>query len=376
MYKLREEEFNMTYRDRFSKAVSHQTVDRAPFDFDGTPMSLVLSDKLMYDIAAQLDIRDENPMEAILRTFDIDFRRVGHMPTPYSPLAKTFSPIHNMDVWGVERKLIDTEMQITNAPLKNATIEDLEDFPWPQVSTIDPKEISAIRDQAKRLYEETPYVVSAEHPCYGVLELGCWMCSFDDFLLRLALEPEFVEAFFDHVYNYQRDIIDLYYGAIGDYIHLTTSGDDFGTQNGPFMSPGMFEELIAPYYRKRIALTKAYTNAIFFHHSCGSVYKLIPAMLDAGVEILNPIQPNAKDMEPERLKKSFGDQLTFWGGVDTQHVLPNGSVEDVREHVRQILDVFGNEGGYVFAPAHCLQHDVPAENVIAMFCEAKEYYGS
>lgn len=365
----------MTYRQRFCNAVHHQTVDRAPFDFDGTPMSLVLSDKLLYDIAARLEIRDEKPMEAILQAFDIDFRRVGHMPRPYSPLARSLSPTRYVDVWGIEYSLVGTEWQISNAPLKNATIEDLENFPWPQVSTVDLKEIAAIRDHAKRLYEETPYVVSAEHPCYGILELGCWMCSFDDFLLRLALEPEFVEAFFDRVYTYQRDIIDLYYGAIGDYIHLTTSGDDFGTQNGPFMSPGMFEELIAPWYQKRIALTKEYTKATFFHHTCGSVYKLIPAMLETGVEILNPIQPNAKDMEPELLKRDFGDRLTFWGGVDTQYVLPNGTPADVGRHVHQLLDVFGNEGGYVFAPAHCLQHDVPAENVIAMFQAAKEYYG-
>lgn len=365
----------MTYRERFSNAVNHKPVDRVPFDFDGTPMSLVLSEKLLYDIAARLNIRDEKPMDAILQAFDIDFRRVGHMPQPKSPLARTISPTKFVDVWGIEYSLVGNDWQISKAPLKDATIEDLDNFPWPQVSTIDPKEIAAIRDRAKYLYEETPYVVSAEHPCYGILELGCWMCSFDDFLLNLAMEPEFVESFFDHVYAYQRDIIDLYYSAIGDYIHLTTSGDDFGTQNSPFMSPGMFSEMIAPYYDKRIALTKEYTKATFFHHTCGSVYKLIPRMIQSGVEILNPIQPNAADMEPDRLKAAFGDKLTFWGGVDTQYVLPNGTPSDVEAHVRGLLDIFGKDGGYVFAPAHCLQHDVPAENVIAMYRAAREYFG-
>lgn len=358
----------MTYRERFTAMLHHRPVDRPPYDLDGTPMSLILDEKLRLEIAKLLGIRTEDPTEGILKALDIDFRRIGHMPHATSPLERTISPTHNVDIWGIERRLSGNDWQISSSPLKDASIEDLDRFPWPQVSTVDKREISLIRDRAKRLFEETDYVVSGEHPVFGVMELGCWMCGFDDFLCRLAAEPEFVEAFCARVWEYQRDMIDLYYGAIGPYLHLTTSGDDFGTQTGPFLSPGMFDELIAPWYDKRIALTKQYTSAAFFHHSCGSVFRLIPRLLRSGVEILNPIQPGAREMEPERLRTEFGDRICFWGGIDTQHILPEGSEEDVIRHVRDLRRTFDpSRGGWVLAPAHCLQRDVPARNVIAMY---------
>jgi uroporphyrinogen decarboxylase len=137
----------------------------------------------------------------------------------------------------------------------------------------------------------------------------------------------------------------------------------------------MFETLVKPYYEERIAYTKKFTKARYFHHTCGSVYSLIPHLIGAGVNILNPIQPGARDMEPEKLKKAYGDQLTFWGGIDTQHTLPYGTKEEVKEEVWRILDAMGAErGGYVLAPAHNIQPDVPPENIIALFEAGREYF--
>ena len=364
----------MDRRERFKAAVQHRAVDRPPFDLEGTPMSMIQSPELRRSLARQLGIRDEDPTEGILRAFDIDFRRVGSMPQPQSPLAKSISDRKYVDVWGVERTLVGADWQITASPLRGASVEDLERFPWPQAATIDRAVLAAMREDARRLYEETDYVIVGEHPVFGVMELGCWMCGFDEFLLKMAMEPKFVEAFCRRFYQYQQDVIELYYGALGPYLHVTTSGDDFGTQNGPFLSPAMFDELIAPWYDKRIALTRRATDAFFFHHSCGSVYKLLPRIIESGVEILNPIQPNAADMEPEKLKAAYGSRIAFWGGVDTQHILSAGTPQQVRTHVQTLLKVFGQEGGYIFAPAHNLQWDVPAENVIEMFRAAKEYF--
>ena len=200
------------------------------------------------------------------------------------------------------------------------------------------------------------------------------MCGFDDFLLKMAMDPEFVIAFFDKILAYQKKVIEIYYGAIGEYIHFTTSGDDFGTQTGPFISPAMFDELIKPYYAQRISYTKKFTKAYYFHHTCGSVYSLIPSLIEAGVDILNPIQPNAKDMEPSKLKKDFGSSITFWGGIDTQYLLPNGTTEDVKKEVFNVLNKISHNGGYVLSPAHNIQIDVPAENIIALFEAGKEYF--
>jgi uroporphyrinogen decarboxylase len=264
--------------------------------------------------------------------------------------------------------------EIISSPLKGASIDDLEKYPWPKVENIDMKQIDEFRELAKRLYNETDYVVGADHPVYGIFELGCWMCGFDDFLLKMALDPDFVNRFFEIILDYQKKVIEIYYGAIGKYIHFTTSGDDFGTQSGTFISPAMFEQLIKPYLKQRISYTKTFTNAYYFQHSCGSVFTLIPHLIDAGVEILNPIQPGAKDMEPEKLKKAFGDSITFWGGIDTQHILPSGTPQEVKNEVIKVLDAISANGGYVLAPAHNLQPDVPAENIIALFEAGKEYF--
>jgi uroporphyrinogen decarboxylase len=177
-----------------------------------------------------------------------------------------------------------------------------------------------------------------------------------------------VHWFFDKFLEYQKAVIKLYYGAIGEYINCTTSGDDFGTQHGTFMSVKMFDAFIGPYMKERIRYTKTFTNAFFQHHTCGSVFDLIPSLIDCGVDILNPIQPHAHNMEPERLKTEFGGQIAFWGGIDTQDLLVNGSPEDVKKETERILSVFGTDsGGYILSPAHCIQDDVPPENVIAIY---------
>ena len=369
----------MNYRERFEAAMKHKEVDRVTFDLAGTPHTEV-SDKVAKDLRKLLGFSEsydgwyQKFDERILKYFDIDIRRVGNLLEPKSPLLSKRSETEYTNCWGITYVFTGMYWDIKKSPLRGASIEDLDEFPWPRAEDIDMKEIDEAREQAKKLYNETNYIVCAEHPVFGVLELGCWMCGFDDFLLRMAMEPDFVLKFFDKILDYQKKVIDIYYGALGEYIHLTTSGDDFGTQNGPFISPLMFEKLIKPYYKERISYTKKYTNAYYFHHTCGSVYSLIPHLIDAGVDILNPIQPGAKDMEPEKLKMAYGDSLTFWGGIDTQHILPDGTQDDVRDEVFKVLEKMAKNGGYVLAPAHNIQPDVPAENIIAMFEAGKDYF--
>jgi uroporphyrinogen decarboxylase len=228
--------------------------------------------------------------------------------------------------------------------------------------------------QAEDLHSNTGYAVIAEHPVLGVFELGCWMFGFDDYLYRLAGEPELVHAFSGRVLAYQKEIIRKYYGALGRWIDCTTSGDDFGTQAGPFMSTAMFDGMIRPYLQARVAYTRQFTDAFYKHHTCGSVHDFIPAIIDCGVDILNPIQPGVYMMEIERLKKDFGDRISFWGGIDTQRLLPFATVDEVKREVKRTLAVAGSGGGYVLSPAHTIQRDVPAENVVAIYRGADEFY--
>ena len=305
--------------------------------------------------------------EAVLQALDIDVRCVGGILSPPNVLQRSISATEYADTWGIIYQHNGHHWEAVGRPLAGATLDDLERYPWPDPARLPAQEIAALGERARYLYEETPYVVCGRHPYYGIFELGCWMCGFDDFLYRLAGEPEFVARFFEIILNYQKRLDEIYYGAVGRYIHYTTSGEDFGTQTGPFLSLKMFERLIKPYFAARIAHIRTFTEAAFFHHSCGSIYTLIPSLIEAGVQILNPIQPRAFAMEPERLKAEFGDRLTFYGGVDTQEILPNGAPQDVAREVRRLIGILGQKGGYILSPAHVFQEDVPLENILALY---------
>lgn len=363
----------MDRRERFFTALKHKQPDRPPMDFCGTSLTAFADAATLYALAKRLGVKGdthEQVLEGVQTALHVDFRSVGTIFNPESPL-NSFGASEQTDCWGVKRKWTGDYWDIVGSPLKDATMEDLDNYTFPSAKNIDKKQLQAIKTKAKRLFEETDFVVVGEHPTYGVLELGCWMCGFDDFLYRILAEPEFVEKFFSKVYQYQAELIELYYGEIGQYIHLTTSGDDFGTQRAPFMSPKAFSGVVAPWYKKRIALTKQYTNAAYFHHSCGSVFRLLDSIIDMGVDILNPVQPGAFEMEPERLKAKYGEQIVFWGAIDEQNTLTNGTPEEVRAHVKEVVSILGKNGGYVIAPSHNIQKDVPIDNIIAMF-EANE----
>ena len=367
----------MNYRERFKAAMRHERVDRPPMDLAGTSLNAIEDEHSVRLLAECLGFHEpydgwyKKFDERILKRLDIDFRRAGDILSPASPLARNISAVRRVDCWGVERAYTGRYWDIVDPPLRGAETEDLENYPWPKASDIDKTQIAEIARQAKHLYEETDYVICGEHPVFGVFELGCWMCGFDDFLLKMALDPQFVFAFFDKVLHYQKEVIELYYGAIGRYIHLTTSGDDFGMQTGPFFSTRMFAEMIIPYYAERIRYTKQFTDAYYLHHTCGAVFPLIPDLIGAGADILNPIQPGAKDMEPDKLKRAYGDRIVFHGGIDTQHLLPEGTPEEVAAGVRGVLDAMGPDGGYILSAAHNIQSDVPPENIAAIFIEGK-----
>lgn len=310
--------------------------------------------------AAELD-------ERVLQALDIDMRCVGGILSPASPLTRALPSTERVDCWGITYRFNGDHDEAVGRPLAGATLDDLERYSWPDPARIDPAQLDAMAARARHLFEQTPYVVCGRHPYFGVFELGCWMCGFDDFLYRLAGEPEFVQRFFEIILAYQQKVDALYYGRIGPYLHFTTSGDDFGTQRAPFMSPTMFRAAIAPFLAARIASIRRHTDAAFFHHSCGAIRPFIPDLIAAGVQILNPMQPNAEGMEPDGLKRDFGDALTFYGGVDTQALLPRGTPDQVHEATRALIQTMARQGGYVLAPAHVLQDDVPAENVLALY---------
>jgi uroporphyrinogen decarboxylase len=166
----------------------------------------------------------------------------------------------------------------------------------------------------------------------------------------------------------------MFLQATGKYIQLIQMGDDMGTQANPLISPDLYREKIKPRHKKLYSYVREHSDVFVFLHSCGSIYKLIPDLIEAGVQVLNPVQTTANEMDPIKLKKEFGDKLTFWGGgSETQTVLLNGSQEEVEAQVKDRMKIFGPGGGFVFCQIHNIQYGVPAKNVVAMFNAAKKY---
>jgi uroporphyrinogen decarboxylase len=161
--------------------------------------------------------------------------------------------------------------------------------------------------------------------------------------------------------------------ATGDHVDVIAWGDDVAIQESTLMSPGTYRELVKPRHKRMVQALKSRCGAKIHFHSCGSVYALLEDLIDIGIDALNPIQVSAHNMDPATLKREFGDRLTFWGGIDTQQVLPYGSPREVREEVRYTIECLAPGGGYVLAGVHNLQGDVPPENVVAMYDEGRKY---
>jgi hypothetical protein len=223
---------------------------------------------------------------------------------------------------------------------------------------------------------------------------ACWLGGFGDIALVPALgvkhpkgirdpeewylahltHPDYIKGIFELQCEIALQNLKLYKDAVGDKIDvITVSGTDFGTQRGPFMSVKMYREFYKPFQKRVNDWIHANTNWKTFFHSCGSVAAYLDDFIEVGVDILNPVQCSAKDMDPVTLKEKYGDRIVFWGGgIDTQRTLPFGTPGEVREEVSERLKIFARGGGYVFNTVHNIQHGTPPENMLAMFETVKQ----
>ena len=193
----------------------------------------------------------------------------------------------------------------------------------------------------------------------------------DNYFVKMYTDPAVVEAVTDHVVNYYLGVNEIIFSELGDVIDVCFFGNDFGTQINTFVSPEMFRKFILPSFRRITDQAHSYGLKVALH-SCGSVHGVIPDLIDAGVEALHPIQAKASNMEAVRLKREFGNDLCFIGGIDTQELLSHATPDEVRAEVRRIIDVF--ETAIVISPSHeAILPDVPPANIEAMFDEARRY---
>ncbi len=196
----------------------------------------------------------------------------------------------------------------------------------------------------------------------------------DNFLLDLAAEPAQAEALLDKLVEIHLAGLDRLLPVVGGHVDLIQLGDDLGMETGLMFSPAMFRKFFKPRYRIIVDhIKKRCPDLIVFLHSCGSIYRILPDLIEVGFEVINPVQISAADMAPHRLKREFGADVTFWGGgCDTQNVLPRATPQEVKDHVRRNIDTFAPGGGFVFNQVHNLLAEVPPENIVAMYEAAME----
>jgi len=276
--------------------------------------------------------------------------------------------------WGTGQKEIEPGVWFPGVhPLAKAnTIEEIENYPWPDMN--DPSRVAHVKAQAQKLADENQYAIMATPWLLFPLERAFGLQGMDTFLTNLALYPDFARALLEKIAELCKTLMGNFLREIGDNIDIIKIGDDLGTQESLLMSPKMYREILKPIHADLIAYTKERTRAKVLFHTDGDVQPLIDDFIEIGIDILNPIQTSAGKMSDlEGLKKRFGKKMVFCGGIDTHHVLPHGSPEDVRQEVRRVINALGPGGGYMVSSVHTVMNDVPAENILAMVDAVEEF---
>ncbi|MBM3712381.1 MAG: methyltransferase [Actinobacteria bacterium] len=225
----------------------------------------------------------------------------------------------------------------------------------------------------KELYETGDYAVILNIGC-NLFEMAQWIRGTENFLMDIYLDRNGIERLVEKLFERNLILLERVLKGIGKYIDVMMLADDLGSQDGLIISPATFREIFKPRYKKYYEFIHKNTEAKIFLHSCGSIYDVLPDLIEIGLDIINPVQTTAKNMEPEKLKNEFGRDITFWGGgCNTRDILPHKTPKEVRDDVKRRIEIFAKDGGFVFNPIHNIMADVPPENIVAMFEAAYEY---
>lgn len=380
----------MTSRERVLTTIHHEEPDRVPLiigvsnatgikikpyrgikDITGVKAP----DKYLYDWpelgTAEID-------EETMRRLHCDVRGVLDMEPEIVRRRNRDRPPHSdcIDSWGsgqVEVKPGDWYPGVH--PLQMAkSVEDLDSYPgWPDMS--DPTRVAHVRQAAQRLADENQFAIMATPWLLFPFERAHAMQGLETFLLNMAMDPDFARAMLERIADHCKQLMGSFLEALGDNVDIIKIGDDLGTEKSLLISPAMYRDILKPIHADFISFIKARTKAKVFFHSDGDVAPLIEDFIEIGVDILNPIQTSAGSMSDlPALKKRFGSNIVFCGGIDTRRILPFGSVEEVRDEVRRVIQTLGPDGGCMIAAVHTVMDDVPPENVLAM-ADAVEEFG-
>jgi uroporphyrinogen decarboxylase len=346
----------MNSRERVLTAINHAEPDRVPMDFHGNAGVLA---RLHRDLGTAT----HRELLTRLRSDIVDLR--GAVDPVYCgpvPFSREVGDGVRENIWGWRQRAVQTESGIEECfvdfILSGATtIEEFERHRWPSPDWFD------FSDFAARLDEWHGFALMATGP--SIFQHVTFLRGMEALLVDMATEPEMAHWLMDRFTNYYLAYFDRMFTAAPGRIDIMRVADDLGTQQGLLCGPEMFRDFFQPRLRKLVEMAHSHGVKVMFH-SCGAIRPLIDAIIATGVDILDPLQAAAADMDPAVLKAGYGDRICLHGGICTQHLLPHGSADAVRAEVRRRLELFSPGGGYILAPCHILQTDVPTENILAM----------
>ncbi|MEE9306915.1 MAG: uroporphyrinogen decarboxylase family protein [Spirochaetia bacterium] len=404
----------MTPRERILAAIDHREPDRVPVDLGSTPSSGISGiayarlkihlgetrgHNRVYDVVQQLAqpedfILDRFAIDVVdigrtFNTADSDWYNVELADGSKAQYPAWFHPVLQSDgSWeaSVGGRVIakmppeGTFFDQTYFPYIDGYPDSFENLseemgkilwaalvhsPWDHIS--EPDFWQTLRSRTQQLRGSTDSALMIVVGC-NLFEWGSFLRRLDNFLMDLVADQYNVERLLDALMEQHLSFLDKVCTAVGDLVDIARFGDDLGMDQGPFMPPEIYEKLFKPRHAKLCDFVKKHSRMHTFIHTCGSIYELLPHIIEAGFEIINPVQTNARNMEPAKLKAEFGKDLTFWGGgVDTRQVLNRATPREVKEHVKRRLEIFAPGGGFVFNTVHNILPDVPPENIVAMF---------
>lgn len=351
-----------THLERFNAAMEKRIIDRVPCGFSATP-----------EMVSMIERTYQTAIDGFYRQHDIDMRGASAGYT--GPVKGSFPDGSYLNPWGVRMKTVryehgEYEEAVFNPLHEMSSVQEMEKYPyWPSPDDF------AYGAVGKTLSEhpDDPYIV-------GYLSIGwfAWQLRgmeqhLEDLILDARIADFTVEkiggwglAYFERLLKENAEYISKNLVAI----HLA---DDMGSQKGLMLSPEHYRRYYKPWYRKICDMAHNRGVRVEFH-SCGGIFELIPDLIDTGIDILNPLQTSAQGMDPVRIRREFGDDIAFSGGIDAQQVLPFYTPDEVRREVFHLLDTMQGSG-YILEPGHAIQIGTPPENVMAMYCALHEYYG-
>jgi uroporphyrinogen decarboxylase len=374
---------SLSSRERVALALAHKEPDRVPVSLGGSANHLTEERyRLLRDHFSVRDVPrrtlvgfyttpDYNP---ILEKLGTDFRFI-HIRPPESYVPNSLIGAFEVftDEWGLTHRLVGGYYELAGMPLADdLTVKKIEDYPWPD--PYDPARLEGVKEEVEDLYHNTDYALVAHRPVYGnIWEMARWLVGMENALIMTVADKKLLDTLLSKLSEVLDGFYDAFLSVVGPYVQVVEMAEDFGTNTGPMFNPKVYTEIIKPKHKRTIELIKKKApGAKVMLHCDGAIRRFIPDLIDAGFDILNPIEGHLPGMDPATLKKDFGSEIVFQGGVDIKSVLTKGSVADVRREVRLRIEQMGEGGGYILAPAHNFGDDIPLENMLAFFEAGRE----